>query len=344
MLLPFAGLFISHSTYKTSSLNSIKHFRKRKMPKKLQKRLQDCLTKIKKPAPPIQFPSKKWIRACKHPKTLSFAINHRDPKEAQDKDDDDAATLSDIDEFLFENFRSLYLRDDQGDTTDDDGRRDEKDLRRPPPHAFLDKTLHAKEGRPVHHEIESTVEPFWDKTLHLKKRRPDYQETQNQDWFLFESPRLNVDPPAADLCRSHRFSVSPGRLSSSVRTSTTTTTSEDAGSSSMSTPTLNDSATTSHSNNNDHSPKDVALPSDCISVLMYSPSPCDDFRRSMHDMVQARLRKKAKVDWNFMEELLFCYLNLNEKKSHRFILSAFADLVVDMRQDSDRDPERSRKL
>ncbi|XP_062023454.1 transcription repressor OFP14 [Rosa rugosa] len=306
------------------------------MPKKLQKRLQDYLTKIKKPPPSIQFPSKKWMRACKHPKTLSFAINNN---ETHDKDDD-AATLSDIDEFLFENFRSLYLRDDQGDSINDDERREEKDLHRPPRDALRHKTLQMKEGRPGDHENESTNGPFWDKTLHLKKRRPDHQETQNQDGFLFESPRLNIDPPAADLCGSHRFSVSPGRLSSSVRTSTTTTTSEDAGSSSMSTRTLNDSAITSRSNNNDH----VALPSDCISVLMYSPNPGDEFRRSMHDMVEARLRNKAKVDWNFMEELLFCYLNLNEKKSHRFILSAFADLVVDMRPDSDSVPERSRKF
>ncbi|XP_050382820.1 transcription repressor OFP14 [Argentina anserina] len=315
------------------------------MPKKLQKRFQDYLTKIKKPPPSIQFPSKKWMRACKHPETLSFAINNN---ETQDKDDD-AATLSDIDEFLFENFRSLYLRDDQGDTTDDYERREEKDLHRPPRDALRDKNLQMKEGHRGDQKNESTNEPFWDKRpLKLKKRRPDHQETQNnQDGFLFESPRLNIDPPAVDLCGSHRFSVSPGRLSSSVQTSTTTTTtSEDAGSSSRSTRTLNGSATpiTSHSNDNYRSTKDVALPSDCISVLMYSPNPGYEFKRSMHDMVEARLRNKANVDWNFMEELLFCYLNLNEKKSHRFILSAFADMVVDMRQDSDMASARSRKL
>ncbi|KAL6140923.1 hypothetical protein ACLB2K_059215 [Fragaria x ananassa] len=299
------------------------------MTKKLQKRLQDYLTKIKKPSPAlIPIPSKKWMRACKHPKTLSFAINNTET--TQDKDDD-AATLSDIDEFLFENFRSLYLRDDdQGaDTIDEYERKSEE------------KTLEMKQG----HEKESANEPFWEKPLHLKKRRSDHHhETQNQDGFMFEFPRLNIDPPAADLCSSHRFSVSPGRLSSSVRTSTTTTTtSEDAGSISMtSTRTQNvDSPSTSHSNNNDHH---VTLPTDCISVLMYSPNPGYEFKRSMHDMVEARLRNNAKVDWNFMEELLFCYLNLNEKKSHRFILSAFADLVVDMRQDSDTVLERSQKL
>ncbi|XP_048440101.1 transcription repressor OFP14 [Pyrus x bretschneideri] len=281
------------------------------MPNKLQKYLQDYLSKIKKPPPQIPFPSRKWIRSgCKHPKTLSFAVN-RDQKEANNNDD--AASLSDIDQFLFENFRSLYLRDD-GD--DNDERR-------------------VKEDR--------HAEDFWDKTLHLKERRPDNETDQNSGGVLFESPRFNIDPPAVDLCGSHRFFVSPGRASSSVmeeaRTSTTTT-SEDLGSSSISTPTLNDSATTLNSNNNDDA-KDVTLPNDCIAVLTYSPSPYDDFQRSMHEVVEARLRHHAKVDWNFMEELLFCYLNLNEKKSYRFILSAFADLVVDLRQNSGRVSERS---
>lgn len=45
------------------------------------------------------------------------------------------------------------------------------------------------------------------------------------------------------------------------------------------------------------------------------------------EMVETRLENCEKVDWGFLQELLFCYLNLNEKKSHGFILSAFVDLV-----------------
>ncbi|CAL9010167.1 unnamed protein product [Prunus brigantina] len=286
------------------------------MPKKLQKYLRDYLSKVKKPPPQILFPSRKWIRSgCKHPKTLSFAIN-RGQKEAHN-DNDDAASLSDIDQFLFENFRSLYLKDD--DEVEDDESE--------------------KRGKEVRH-----TEVFWDKTLHLKESRDEHHGTESSGGVLFESPRFNIDPPAVDLCGSHRFFVSPGRASSSVMEEarlSTTTTSEDLGSSSISTPTLNDSATTSNSNNNDHHAKDVTLPNDCIAVLTYSPSPYHDFRRSMQDMVESRLRNHAKVDWNFMEELLFCYLNLNEKKSYRFILSAFSDLIVDLRQNSDRGSERS---
>lgn len=86
------------------------------MPKKLQKSLQDYLSKIKKPTPQLQFPnpqtfssSKSWILSgCKHPKTLSFAID-RKQVHGVGNNEDAAATLADIDRFLFENFRSLYL-------------------------------------------------------------------------------------------------------------------------------------------------------------------------------------------------------------------------------------------
>ncbi|XP_027184179.1 zinc-finger homeodomain protein 2-like [Coffea eugenioides] len=43
-----------------------------------------------------------------------------------------------------------------------------------------------------------------------------------------------------------------------------------------------------------------------------------------------------------MEELLFCYLNLNDKKSYRFILRAFVDLIVVLRENSSGAPAKSR--
>lgn len=275
------------------------------MPKKLQKSLQDYLTKIKKPpSSHIHLSSnsfsssKNWILSgCKHPKTLSFAIDSSQDKAGKNNNDDDRnnkseATLSDVDRFLLENFKSLYIKDDED--MDNKGKRG--------------KANH--EGENPNHAV------------------------------LFGSPRL-MDPPS-DLCGSHRFFINPGLSGSLIEESRSsmTTTSEDTGSSSTSTSTtLNDSTTTT----NDHT-KDVTLPDDSIAVLAYSPSPYEDFRRSMQEMVDARMRNQGRVDWDFMEELLFCYLNLNEKKSYRYILSAFVDLIVDLRQDTDRIPASTRNV
>lgn len=63
----------------------------------------------------------------------------------------------------------------------------------------------------------------------------------------------------------------------------------------------------------------------------------------MEEMVEARLNDRGRVDWEFMEELLFCYLDLNEKKSYKYILSAFVDLIVVLREKSGRVSEKSRR-
>ncbi|XP_047152409.1 transcription repressor OFP14-like [Vigna umbellata] len=72
--------------------------------------------------------------------------------------------------------------------------------------------------------------------------------------------------------------------------------------------------------------------SNCVVVLANSARPTEDFRRSMEGMVEARLKKSEKVDWGFMQELLFCHMNLNQKKWHKFILSAFVDIATTLRQ------------
>jgi uncharacterized protein (TIGR01568 family) len=94
-----------------------------------------------------------------------------------------------------------------------------------------------------------------------------------------------------------------------------------------------------HDHDHDHN---NALPDNCVALLSYSPSPYDDFRRSMQELVESKYGKlennHRKIDWDFMEEILFCYLNLNEKKSHKFILSAFVDLITVMRRNSEAAP------
>ncbi|KAG7997860.1 hypothetical protein I3843_01G231000 [Carya illinoinensis] len=263
------------------------------MPKKLKKSLQDYLNKIKKPSPPLQFAnnsfssSKKWIlSSCKHPsRTLSFAIGRNQDKLVEKKNNNDskAARLSDVDRFLFENFKSLYIKDDENEN--------------------------------------------------CNEKKPDKEsrhEGENPSGVLFGSPSF-MDPPP-DLCGSHRFFIKPGFSSSLLEESQTsmTATSEDAGSTFTSTTTTNDTSTTCA---RDHA-KDIKLPDNSVAVLAYSSSPYEDFQRSMQEMVEAFVHNNGKVDWNFMEELLFCYLNLNEKKSYRYILSAFVDLIVNLRQNS----------
>ncbi|PPS05070.1 hypothetical protein GOBAR_AA15596 [Gossypium barbadense] len=224
------------------------------MSKKLQKSLQDYLSKIKKPSPNTHFllnsfSSNKWIpKGCKNPQTLSFSVHQ----------DGEAAILSDVDRFLFENFKSLF-----------------------------------------------------------------------------------IDPPPY-LSGSNRFFVATGFSSSlieearnsGVTGNTFMSMSEDAASSSTST--SNTSNTTANESNvyggGSVNVKSQSIYNECIAVLRCSPNPYDDFRRSMQEMVEARLKHGSKIDWDFMEELLFCYLNLNDKMSYKFVLSAFVDLVVDLRQ------------
>ncbi|RZC80795.1 hypothetical protein C5167_043370 [Papaver somniferum] len=65
-----------------------------------------------------------------------------------------------------------------------------------------------------------------------------------------------------------------------------------------------------------------------IPIQTYSPDPYMDFRRSMQEMVEATEFSDVRADWNYLHELLLCYLALNPKHTHKFIMDAFADLLV----------------
>ncbi|CAA0822362.1 Transcription repressor OFP14 [Striga hermonthica] len=82
---------------------------------------------------------------------------------------------------------------------------------------------------------------------------------------------------------------------------------------------------------------------DFIAILKYSPSPYREFRRSMAEMVEVRLGGGEKVDWDFLEELLFRYLDLNNEMTHRNVLRAFVDLVVVLHENDWRSPEQQRR-
>ncbi|XP_008797391.1 transcription repressor OFP12 [Phoenix dactylifera] len=64
-----------------------------------------------------------------------------------------------------------------------------------------------------------------------------------------------------------------------------------------------------------------------VAVPTYSPDPYWDFRRSMEEMVAA-LGLDLRVHAVHLHELLLCYLALNRKHAHKYIVGAFADLIV----------------
>ncbi|XP_047310181.1 transcription repressor OFP14 [Impatiens glandulifera] len=206
-----------------------------------------------------------WILGgCKYPKTL-FDDNCEDDHNVRTKNRNrrkKAATLSDIDQFLIENFKSLYLGD--GELQGDD---------------------------------EESVD------LSKKKKNLDHKRS------------------------SKRVFVDGGSSSSRVEESRTSETIswDEFGSFS--------SVTSEASNEVKEEIKEIS-PDEFIAVFTYSTCPHDEFRVSMKAMVDARLRQDGKVvDWKFMEELLFCYLNLNDKKSYKYILNAFVDLIAVLRED-----------
>ncbi|KAH6821578.1 hypothetical protein C2S53_016688 [Perilla frutescens var. hirtella] len=67
-----------------------------------------------------------------------------------------------------------------------------------------------------------------------------------------------------------------------------------------------------------------------VAVQTFSPDPYSDFRQSMLAMIEARDLSDVEADWEFLNELLVCYLTLNPKHTHKFIVGAFADVVVSL--------------
>ncbi|KAF4348255.1 hypothetical protein G4B88_002656 [Cannabis sativa] len=113
---------------------------------------------------------------------------------------------------------------------------------------------------------------------------------------------------AAAFASSRFFFSTPGRSNSIVDSSTTITASAEP-----------DEAVSS------------TLFGNSVAVPTISPDPYSDFRRSMQEMVEAReVGDVEKSNWEFLHELLLCYLALNPKSTHKFIIGAFADLVVNV--------------
>ena len=130
------------------------------------------------------------------------------------------------------------------------------------------------------------------------------------DPILIDSPRF-LDPPL-DLCSSHRFFVTPGPSNSLVEEARSglAATSKNMGSTSTSMSTccdnLNDDASATVASNDI---KQVRLLDDCIAAaLTDSPSPYDDFRESMQEMVEEKLQNNGKVEWDLIHGRTFVLL------------------------------------
>lgn len=80
-----------------------------------------------------------------------------------------------------------------------------------------------------------------------------------------------------------------------------------------------------------------------VAVKKYSPDPYTDFKYSMLEMIEARKLKDVRADWDCLHELLSCYLTLNPKHSHKFIISAFADIIISLLPSSSSESDNLQK-
>ncbi|KAL1549270.1 transcription repressor OFP15-like [Salvia divinorum] len=66
-------------------------------------------------------------------------------------------------------------------------------------------------------------------------------------------------------------------------------------------------------------------------IAIDSNDPFLDFRSSMAEMVEAH----GLNSWDCLEELLTCYLRLNDKANHGYIVGAYVDLLINQASSSE---------
>ncbi|KAG2239213.1 hypothetical protein Bca52824_090073 [Brassica carinata] len=89
-------------------------------------------------------------------------------------------------------------------------------------------------------------------------------------------------------------------------------------------------------------PKAASTKRTALMTHIDSPDPCRDFGSSMREMVEARDQTRDDAsDREYLNELLFCYLSLNPKHTHKFIVSAFADTLLWLHSQPSPSPESS---
>ncbi|CAN7039148.1 unnamed protein product, partial [Brassica oleracea var. botrytis] len=73
-----------------------------------------------------------------------------------------------------------------------------------------------------------------------------------------------------------------------------------------------------------------------VKQCVQSPDPYNDFRRSMQEMLDAVTDAGDARRYEFLHELLLSYLSLNAEDTHKFIIRAFADVLVSLLSDGHR--------
>ncbi|EOA37272.1 hypothetical protein CARUB_v10010861mg [Capsella rubella] len=73
-----------------------------------------------------------------------------------------------------------------------------------------------------------------------------------------------------------------------------------------------------------------------VKEYVESPDPYNDFRRSMQEMLDAATNAGDVRRYEFLHELLHSYLSLNAADTHKFIIRAFADILVSLLSDGHR--------
>ncbi|XP_059664414.1 transcription repressor OFP12-like [Cornus florida] len=128
--------------------------------------------------------------------------------------------------------------------------------------------------------------------------------------LTFDSPESDTEPTTPDFATvfaSQRlFFSSPGRSNSII-----------------------ESPPSSPSSSTGNQPESDTLVGGGIAISTYSRNPYKDFRRSMQEMVEAR-DLTVGANWDYLHELLLCYLALNATSTHNCIIRAFSDVVVSL--------------
>ncbi|XP_021907641.1 transcription repressor OFP12-like [Carica papaya] len=158
-----------------------------------------------------------------------------------------------------------------------------------------------------------------------------YDVVRTNNYNFPPEPESDTEPDFATVFASQRFFfASPGRSNSIIESS----------------PSIREEDTESSSTSDTECDLDLreTTVKGSVAVPTYSPDPYADFRKSMEEMVEARELKDAKGKWEYLQELLVCYLALNPKSAHKFITGAFADVIVTLMSSPEENQRSSTKV
>ena len=168
-------------------------------------------------------------------------------------------------------------------------------------------------NRPLPPNSTSTTASFLIKNFntlysssHSKSSSEDFSSSDSDSDTTVATP-----PDFATVFASNRFFFSsPGRSNSIVESSSSS---------------FSSSSLTGNS-------KSPIVVGGGIPIPTFSPDPYTDFRRSMQEMVESHNHRitDLRSSWDYLHELLTCYLALNPKSTHKFIMGAFVDLLISL--------------